>query len=202
MSLGPVRRAVSVAHPVRAPRRACLALVSALALLPLGALGAQELPVSVVGLRVRVRTVTHAGWLVGTALAQTRDSLVLEPSGADPATLTVTAQEMVALEVHQGRRRHWLPGAAIGAVVGSVGPFIWARATFCDASGRGDGSCGGADFVLAAVGFGTGALLGAGIGALVRSDRWVALPDFATQGPADHTRSGGALPMTTQPHTR
>lgn len=164
-----------------------LALVSAS--LPCTTLDAQELPVTLVGSRVRIRTAARSSWLVGTARVHTRDSLVLEPSGVDAASVTVATGDILTLEVHRGRRGHWLLGAAIGAVVGSVGPFIWARATFCDARGRGDGSCGGADFLLAGIGFGAGGLVGAGVGALIQSDHWQPMRNLAGdpgRGAAQH----------------
>ncbi len=146
-------------------------------------LAAQEPSVALVGSRLRVRTAAPSRLLVGTVSLHTRDSLVLEPGGPAAGPVTLMAGEILSVEVQRGRRRHWLLGAAIGAVAGGAGSFIWARSGFCDSRGRGDGSCGGADAAVAAVGFGAGGLLGAGVGALVRSDRWVPLRDYPTLGP-------------------
>jgi hypothetical protein len=97
--------------------------------------------------------------------AQRNDSLVFEKAPCPLANIT-------NLEVHRGKKRHWLLGAGVGLLAGAgVGVALFA-------SSGGVESCTGACWgvVGAIYGAGPGVLLGAGIGALIRTDRWKEVP--------------------------
>ena len=118
------------------------------------------------GDRVRVTT-PDRGRYDGTVHAIPGDFLTVD-------TLTVPRASITRLEVHRGRKGHALLGAGIGAVaLGAVG--VAAGIEFCESFG----SCSTRD-EAAALGGGAGVLVGGlmglGIGALIKSDRWEEVP--------------------------
>ena len=128
---------------------------------------------------------------VTTARGTTHDGLVhtLRPgalelgAAGESVTLLITSVEL--LEVHRGTRGRAGRGALIGALVSGVIGAVWARQWCVTAS-----NCVQHRLVVAGFGVGLlpGALLGAAVGSLVRSDRWEEVPlerlrvNFAPQG--------------------
>lgn len=108
---------------------------------------------------------------VGTATGFGPDTLVIMPEdGGSP--LTVPRSMIEQLEVTQGKKSSWLFGGMVGGSVGVIaGGLLGATATgLCDydCPSEGEGAVVGA--LLGGAGlFG----IGAGIGALFKSDRWV-----------------------------
>jgi hypothetical protein len=88
------------------------------------------------------------------------------PSGYD----TLARASITRLEISRGRRGHARTGLLLGAVLGLAAVAL--RDLGCEPDCGEDKPSGG--FIAAAVG--GGALLGAGIGAVVRSERWEPLP--------------------------
>ena len=128
--------------------------------------------------RVRVRSTSMDGRRTGTIVA-------LEPGVVtlmtDRGRVQVPLASITVLETRQGRKRHWLKGAAIGALAGLVaglgtrvdatptyGNFISACVSVCS---RG-----------AAVGLGMATLttFGLGLGAFIKTDRWAVVAPAAT----------------------
>ncbi len=140
-------------------------------------LAAQEAPVEP-GARVRVTApAQQPGWVIGTVVAWEREQLVLEverPDGLRGTQLRLARDQLTRLDVHRGRKRRTLLGAGIGGLVGAAaGVAIVA------------GICGGLDSdactqgqvpIAGAIGGGGGLLIGAGIGTLIKTDRWKAFP--------------------------
>ena len=96
-----------------------------------------------------------------SALAVTRD---------DGSVVDVPRAAIQELEIARGRRSHAKKGAIIGAAAGAG--FVlaaFAAEKGCDSDPR----CGIYSSVFATVFGATGALVGAGIGAMVKTDRWV-----------------------------
>ena len=94
---------------------------------------------------------------------------------APTKTLAVARADVTRLEVSTGRRRHTWRGAGIGALVGvTSGAFVGY------ASGDDGGWCcftAEAKAVMTGVGLGgLGAVIGAVVGSLTRSDRWISVP--------------------------
>ena len=84
--------------------------------------------------------------------------------------LTVPRETILQLEVSQGKRRRTLKGMMFGA---GIGALLFPRALY----GYCLSECGSqwdAGYILA--GAGLGAVCGAGIGALLKTDRWAVVP--------------------------
>lgn len=109
--------------------------------------------------------------LVGTFLRATSDSLWLTPQGqAQPTGVAFAAG--IRLERSLGRRSHTITGALVGAGVGA-GITLLFLSGFCG----GDTVCDGDEQVRAAAVLGLPCVgLGAGLGALIRTERWAPLP--------------------------
>src|SRR5512139_4317305 len=119
---------------------------------------------SLLGSRVRVRTVRLGEPQVGFLEKSTGDELIIRTS-AKAAPLKVRRADVLQLEVSRGTRRHALKGllggaVAWGAIVGLVAAF-----DTLDESGVGEPLFIGG--MLAA---------GAGIGSLVKTERWERVP--------------------------
>jgi hypothetical protein len=116
-----------------------------------------------VGARVRVRVVAAPGpWMKGHLAGADSASIALIPEGAPPlagSELRLPRETISRLEIATGKKRHWLAGLAIGAAAGLAMEFD--DNYFCS---RGE--------ALAWMG-GTLAAVGAGVGALVKSDVWI-----------------------------
>lgn len=163
------------AHTNGAMRLRGVLLAAGLLALALAPAGAQAFPTSIVpGARVRVRVDTPPPRrsVTGTVRAVAADTLMLAPEH-DGAARTIPAGSIGKLELSRGRgvsASHILIGAVAGAAVGGV------------VAGS-SGSCTGDDpwckfwskmAVLGGVGLGT--VVGAGVGALIKGEKWTTLP--------------------------
>jgi hypothetical protein len=83
--------------------------------------------------------------------------------------LYVPIPAIARLDVTTGRRSHWLEGAGIGFLFG----VVTGAASGDDSSDRLFGQSAGEKALMG--GFGAG-LIGAGIGALIKSDKWAEVP--------------------------
>jgi hypothetical protein len=116
------------------------------------------------GSRVRVRTLSPGKPLVGLLEESTADELVIRTSGPSSA-VRVRRADVVGLEASRGARRHAREGLLAGAVAwGAVVGLVAAFDTL-DESGVGEPLFIGG--MLAA---------GAGVGALVKTERWERVP--------------------------
>jgi hypothetical protein len=121
---------------------------------------AQEPQASLMGSRVRVRTVQLPEPHVGVLKGSTLDGLVIETSDSvSPIRLPRT--EIVGLEVSRGVKRHTLKGLLAGGIAwGAIAGLVAAFDTL-DESGVGEPLFVGS--LLAA---------GAGIGSLIKTEQW------------------------------
>jgi hypothetical protein len=108
---------------------------------------------------------------------------VLEPEKPDGNTpLTLARDQITGLDVHRGRKSAAGKGALIGLGAGAVAGVTLGFAACAGASGSPctDDTGEGSPVAFAAVLGATGAVLGAGIGALfglaIGTDRWEAVP--------------------------
>ncbi len=148
-----------------------ITLLVILASTPLTTARAQDsLPVTV-GARVRVTAPTlDLDRHDGIVRAMDGDTLVVDGLRASLASIT-------RLDVHRGRGGHPVTGAVVGAAVLGA---VWVALVngICDPWGNSP-NCSittGGFVALAAAGAAGGALIGAGIGALIKSDRWEVVP--------------------------
>lgn len=137
-----------------------------LAALLLGTMGAEARAgeESFLGSRVRVRTIQPGEPRVGLLEQSTPDELVIRMSGPD-SPIRVRRADVAALEVSRGTRRHALKGLLAGAVAGGAVVGLVAAFDTLDESGVGEPLFIGG--MLAA---------GAGVGALVKTERWERVP--------------------------
>jgi hypothetical protein len=120
------------------------------------------------GARLRVTAPALAAKpIVGTLLGATEREVVLSVSGA--GRMPIPRAAITRLERSQGRHGHAVMGLLINAVAG---------AAVCVAVDLQDPETGTAQeyAMVGAFGAGLGALAGAGVGALVRTQRWAELP--------------------------
>lgn len=143
----------------------------AVALLPCAAASAADVlpgpaPVSV-GRRVRITSGPAAPPTVGTVTALESDTLVLSIAGLD-APLRVPVADIQTVEVSAGRKsQHWR-GALIGAAAGAIPGILMTVGDYSDDVHGDDPS----PAALAAIGAAGGALVGAGIGWAIKSEKW------------------------------
>lgn len=131
------------------------------------------------GTRVRVRPpcgATDTGrpcrTVVGRLLAPTGDSLLIED--AHGVTRRIDLATGSRVERSAGYRRHTLLGLGLGTLVGlGAGALLYSG---CTTGGEDDGLCG--FYFLGAVP--AGAVVGTVAGALIRTERWEAVPAPAT----------------------
>jgi hypothetical protein len=131
------------------------------------------------GTRVRVQlpcgatdTGRPCGTVVGRLLAPTGDSLLLED--AHGVTRRIDLATGSRVERSAGYRRHTLLGLGLGTLVGlGTGALLYSG---CTTGGEDDGFCG--FYYLGAVP--AGAVVGAVVGALIRTERWEAVSAPAT----------------------
>ena len=99
-----------------------------------------------------------------------RDSLILVSAGQ---RWFVPRQLLTQLDASGGRRGHLLAGVLVGAVVGAVAGLI---AISPEGTCTGSGDYGAVCRGVVAFSVGAGAALGALVGTLVRTERWVPVP--------------------------
>ncbi len=142
---------------------------------------AQQTPVVPVGTRVRFSPEQTTGdKVVGTIARQRGDTLLLWTERQD--TVPVALTNLDRLEVSDGVHGHALKGLGLGLLAGAVlGGAIGAAVEPDELLGR------GINILVGVVGgAGGGAVIGLGVGAAIRSERWKAI------APGDEGRS--ALP--------
>lgn len=131
---------------------------------------ALELPV---GARVRVRTHSAAGdWIKGVLAGADSGTIALVPDGAPPLgpnQLRLPREAVTRFEIATGKKRQWLPGLVVGAVLGvAMGFAVDVDPLRCEFDDNYFCSRGEAVGVMG----GFSAAMGAGIGALVKRDVW------------------------------
>jgi hypothetical protein len=138
------------------------------------------------GAQVRLQTAAAPGsWIKGILVSADSASVALVPENAPPLganQLRVPSASVARLELATGKKRHWLPGLVIGAALGlALGATSDVDPVACEYDYNYECSRGEA---LALYGVSMAAA-GAGIGALVKTDRWtpVALDALAPPPP-------------------
>jgi hypothetical protein len=148
---------------------------------------AQEPPPrqSTVTIGSKVRLIAPAvatGRITGTVIEMDEKALVILTGGH---RLNVPRQAVIHAEVSVGKRRRALKGMIIGAGLGAVvyPPLIYGSCL---------NDCGSQwDPGYIAFGAGVGALWGAGIGALIKKDRWSTVPTEQVRLSLYSTRGNG-----------
>jgi hypothetical protein len=158
-------------------RAMMLGLTTTLVLLPCRA-EAQTAPAVTIqpGQRVRITSSDH-GMLVrtGTALYSRGDSLGVRLEGSDSTTV-LPMSRVDKLEMSRGSRRHALHGLGIGVLLGTVMGMSVTSDSECE---WGPGACVVEEvskvgaIVAGSIAFG---LVGTGIGALIKTERWTTVP--------------------------
>ncbi len=158
--------------------RTVLSLAVLPLLIPLQSITAQQAPPIETGGRIRVTAPTlGVDKLVGTSVEA--DATRIRVQADDQASpMTISLADMTRLEVSQGRKSNALKGLLIGSIVGvSTGAILGLAASLAESY---DNPCADNEVECVAVGaaaFGvTGALVGLGIGALLKSERWEEVP--------------------------
>lgn len=155
------------------------------------------------GARVRLQTAAAPGsWVKGMLVSADSASIGLVPEGAPPIganQLRLSSASVARFEMLTGRKRQWLPGLLAGVAVGLlVGATAQVDPVACEYDI--DYECSrGAAYATYGISL---AALGAGIGALVKTDRWtpvaldaLAVPPQRVSGVAPRLRllpGGGA----------
>ena len=154
--------------------RAVTSTFTVLLAVPLAALSTQVQPTLESGKRVRVTApLVGPERMVGIYLSND-DSTMQVQTEAQVTPLTIPLVHVIRLEMSQGRKSNSLKGLVIGSVSGAV---LGAVAGLVVGQENGDNPCGGgrpaecAAIGALAVGA-TGALVGLGIGALIKTERW------------------------------
>ena len=146
---------------------------------------ASPLPVAV-GSRIRIQAPTVVpGRIEGTVIQLDGKSLLVGANGR--TSVSVPRQAITQLEVSTGRHGHALLGMGIGAAIGAGAGAALGSTGCVPAVGCGQSYSGGA----AAVGAVAGAAWGAGIGALIKTDRWSGVPLERAQISLGPIRGGG-----------
>ncbi len=123
------------------------------------------------GDRIRVVPASGGAPIAGDFVRHSADSVWLQPSRRGK-TISVGLGSGVRLDRSVGSRSHAGLGALVGAGVGAA-VTIFFLSRFCG----GDTLCDGDEQVRAAAIFGLPSVaLGAGIGALIRTERWTPVP--------------------------
>jgi len=159
--------------------RSILSLAVVPLLIPLQYTAAQQVPPIETGSRIRV-TAPALGIdkLVGTSVEA--DATRIRVQADDQASpMTISLADMTRLEVSQGRKSNALKGLGVGALIGApIGAVLGYLASPEQSSG--EAVCTGSTVSCVAVGAAavgvTGALVGLGIGALAKSERWEEVP--------------------------
>jgi hypothetical protein len=180
-----------------------LSLVLALALTASSAF-AQQAPTAVparetaplmlpMGSKVRLQSKGAPGhWMKGVLVRADSESVALVPEGAAPLganQLSLASASVGRFELKTGSKRQWLWGLAAGAALGLViGATADVDPVACEFDYNYECSRGSA---LAVYGLGFAAL-GAGVGALIKTDRWTPVGLDALAPPAP--RVSGVAP--------
>jgi hypothetical protein len=162
------------ASSARVIRSVASTALAAAILLP-GEARAQDADSFVVGSRVRLEApAALRGRVEGTVMEVDDGSVLLSADGRVP--VRIPRQSITRLEVATGRRREVLKGTLIGAGIGAGLGALIPRDEFCanyyTEPGQGCGSK-GEIVVTSAAG---GALWGAILGVIFKTDRWGAVP--------------------------
>ena len=145
---------------LRKARSRCGVTLGLLLLLGAAGVEAQESTAGLVGSRVRVRAVQLVEPQVGVLEGSTSESLVIRASSS-VSPIQLRRAEIVELEVSRGVKRHTLKGLLAGGIAWGVIAGLVAAFDTLDESGVGEPL-----FV------GTLLAAGAGIGAMVKTERW------------------------------
>jgi hypothetical protein len=149
-------------------------------------------PTVLVGSRVRILTPRYPEPIRGLILAM--DGTTLNLTTDDHLPVTVPADSISGLEVSAGRKRQTQKGLAIGVLVGAaLFALLPLDEEYCEYSGI----CSRGHAI--AIGALSGGLWGAGIGALIKTDRWVPASIPGWTMPAQGTRVGFSLRPTRGP---
>ena len=146
------------------------------------------------GARVRLQTLAAPGdWMKGILVSADSTSVAIVPEDAPPLgnnQLVVPSASIARFELATGRKRHWLKGLISGVALGLVVGFTEeVDSSTCNDPYSYFGSSSdvyycsrGEAVAVSTLAFGG---LGAGIGALVRTDKWtpVALDALASPAP-------------------
>jgi hypothetical protein len=139
------------------------------------------------GARVRVQTMVAPGsWVKGVLVSADSASVAIVPEDAPPLganQLRVPSASLGRFELRTGSKRQWLAGLIVGAALGlAVGATADVNPDTCDYTYSHE-FCSRGEAVAASVAVLGG--MGAGIGALVKTDRWtpVALDALAPPAP-------------------
>jgi hypothetical protein len=138
------------------------------------------------GARVRMQTTAAPGsWIKGILVSADSASVALVPEDAPPLganQLRVPTTSVGRFELQMGSKRHWLYGLAAGVALGvAVGFSMDVDPVACEYDY--DYMCSRGEAVAyGALGFGA---IGAGVGALIKTERWtpVALDALAPPPP-------------------
>ena len=175
--------------------RSSLAVLIVSTLLLPGEARSQEQPKSVspiaVGTRVRLRAPTVvSGRIEGMVIEMDESSLLIGVN--DRVPLRVSRQAISQLDVSTGQHRQALKGMIMGAGIG-LAVFALTGAAY-----QGDESSSARDWAsFLGTGLAGGALWGAGIGALIKTDRWSAVPlERVRVGLAPTQRGGVRLSLS------
>jgi hypothetical protein len=138
-----------------------------------------------VGTKVRLRAPTlFSGRIEGMVIETNESSLLIGVN--DRVPLRVSRQAITQLEVSMGRRRRPLKGMIVGAGIGAA---VYAIA---GVSYQGDASASASEWAhFLGLGMLGGAAWGAGIGALINSDRWSPVPPERLRVSLGATRGRG-----------
>ena len=153
-----------------------------------------ELPA---GVRVRVFTHSLAGQRIEGTLRRADSGAVRLVPKSDQALIaeemTLPSKDVTRMDVALGRKSHWWQGAVIGAAVGLALAFtddvdpVLCKVNENVLCSRGE--------ALAVYGLTTTAI-GAGVGALIKADRWTPVALDALGPPAHEARSPLSLKLT------
>jgi hypothetical protein len=134
------------------------------------------------GTRVRVVS-TSVQAVSGVVMAADETAITLVREDGPP--LKVPMRSIVGMDMSIGRKRQWLTGLAIGAVTGvAMGFAVPVEPEYCGYYSNSNSYCSRGGAVAGSV-LGLG-LLGTGIGALIKTDRWAPIvsPGASTRGAA------------------
>jgi hypothetical protein len=158
------------------------------------------------GARVRVQTTAAPGnWVKGILVSADAASVALVPEDAPPLganQLRLPNPSIGRFELKTGSKRHWLAGLIVGAALGlAMGATADVNPDTCNYTYSYE-FCSRGEAIAASVAVLGG--MGAGIGALVKTDRWTAValdalppPPPRVSGTTAHFRSrpGGGVEL-------